>query len=156
MPLPAVCSGPGALCYANRSGQEYAIVPAPGRARPITPDGRVWPRAAEAQVLAWYNERGWWPLLDHVGDLDAMRAAIGVRAIALGTAARFVVTLERPAADATLTFRLPSPMKGLFLDPMTGRTIGSVAFDGTANELFSVPVPAGHDILILDMSGVSN
>jgi hypothetical protein len=156
VPLPAACSGPGRLCYANRAGDGYAIVAAPGRARPVAPDGRVWPRAAEAQLLTWYNERGWWPLLAHVGDLEAMRAAIGVRAITLGTAARFVVTLERPTPDATLTFRLPSPMNGLFLDPMTGRTIASVAFDGTANELFSVPVPAGHDILILDMSGVSN
>ncbi len=156
VPLPSFCSGPDALCYANRAGAAYAIVPAPGRRRPVTPDGRVWPRSAEPRVLAWYNERHWWPLLDHVGELDEMRAAINVRATTMGTAARFVVTLERPASDATLSFRLPAPMRGEFLDPTTGERAGTVRFDGPAGDMFVASVPAGHDILILDMTGVSN
>lgn len=156
MPLPAFCSGPGALCYANRAGENYSIVAAPGRRRAVAPDGRVWPRSAEAHVRAWYNERHWWPLLDHVGDLEELRAAIGVRATTMGTAARFLVTLERPAPDATLTFRLPKPTRGEFLDPTTGASVGAVRFDGPADELFSTPVPTGHDVLILEMTGVSN
>jgi hypothetical protein len=156
VPLPAFCSGPDALCYANRTGAAYSIVPAPGRRRPVTPDGRVWPRSAEARVLAWYNERNWWPLLDHVGELDEMRAALNVRATPMGTAARFVVTLERPANDATLSFRLPAPMRGEFLDPITGQLVGAVRFDGPAGEMFATPVPPGHDVLILEMTGVPN
>lgn len=156
VPLPAFCSGPGALCYANRRGATYSIVPAPGRPRPITPDGRVWPRTAEAHVLAWYNERDWWPLLDHVGQLEELRAALNVRATTMGTAARFVITLERPEPDATLSFRLPGRMHGEFLDPTTGAAVGTVRFDGPAGEMFSTGVPSGHDILILDMTGVPN
>jgi len=156
VPLPSFCSGAGALCYANRSDASYSIVAAPGRPRPVTPDGRVWPRAAEPRVLAWYGERNWWPLLDHVGSLDELRAAINVRATTMGTATRFVVTLERPASDATLSFRLPAPMHGEFLDPTTGETVGTVRFDGPAGDMFSIGLPQGHDILILDMTGVPN
>jgi hypothetical protein len=155
-PLPTFCSDAGAVCYANRTGVTYSFVRAPGRRRPLTPDGRVWPRSTETQVRTWYNERHWWPLLEHVGDLEALRAAINVRATTMGTAARFVITLERPAPDATLTFRLPGPTRGEFLDPATGASVGAVRFDGPADELFSTPVPTGHDVLILEMTGVSN
>jgi hypothetical protein len=153
VPLPPVCDGPGTLCYANRAGAAYAIVKAPGRPRPVAADGRVWPRAAEAQVLTWYNQRGWWPLLAHVNDLDALRAAFAVRATTMGSAERFVVVLEQPAADAALSFRVPLPMTGQFLDPLNGTAVSDVRLDG-GDRLVSAAIPAGHDILILDMTGV--
>jgi hypothetical protein len=83
--------------------------------------------------------------------LDVLRTSSGVGVAAIGSASRFVLFLVPTRADATLTFRLPGPMTGEFLDPRSGRGVDAVRFDGPAGDLWTIAVPPDHDMLMLDM-----
>ncbi len=147
-PLPAWCRG---LCYANRAGSDYTFTPAVGRTTNILRNPMTWPRDVETQAREWFATRDWPSLAPLPRGLDALRTSFGVGVAAIGSASRFVLFLIPTQPDAALTFRLPAPMTGEFLDPRSGRGVDAVRFDGPAGDLWSIGVPPDHDMLILDM-----
>jgi hypothetical protein len=147
-PVPAWCRG---RCYANRAGDTYTFTPATGRTI-VVRSPMTWPADAEPRAREWFATRGWTTLtpLPPYG-LDVLRTSSGVGVAAIGSASRFVLFLVPTRADATLTFRLPGPMTGEFLDPRSGRGVDAVRFDGPAGDLWTIAVPPDHDMLMLDM-----
>lgn len=150
-PVPAPCQMPGTVCYANRRGEQYDFVVAPGReVVPRRESGLAWPREAEPHVRRVYLEAGWAALADGgSAAFDVVRGQHNVRVGAVGTNGRFLLVLRPYGPDASVHFRPQSSSRGRMIDAATGAVLADLSFDGVAGDLWVVPVPAAQNGLIL-------
>jgi hypothetical protein len=152
--VPGGCLPWGALCYANRHGQEYTFVRLLQRYTDFTLDAnRVWPATAEDAVGRLLDEFKWWEMEVMPEGAGAMlRAAFDARGVyVLQSPNCLFVYMARTAAGARLTLRLPAPMRGRFLDLDAGQVIERVRVEGggTTPAVLVVPGPASHLVLVL-------
>ena len=153
-PIPALCRGPEAVCYANRLGNEYAFVRAPGREDPPlhAPDA-AWPTDAEPHVRALFDAWEWWDLTTRPASVVTVRSVQNVRAATFGTDERFLVVLRPGGAGASLMLRPQyEQMSGRLVDAQTGASVRDLAFAGPAGEAWTIDLPADHAFLILALT----
>jgi hypothetical protein len=153
-PLPTRCAVPGTICYANRRGTDYDFVVAPGRkVFPQSIDAAAWPAAAEPHVRRAYLEGEWARLAQqHDGRVHALRSQHGVRVASFGDDRRFLLVLRRTTESAALHFRSAAPLAGTMIDASSGEHLAALTYDGSAEDLWTVPVPASRaDLIIVTM-----
>ena len=152
-PLPAHCQIPNALCYANRRGDDYTFVRAPGRdSGPSRVPEATWPRAGESVVRRIYADWGWAAMVDAgPAAIEIWRANHNVRVAPYGNDDRFLMVLRPQGADAVLRFRPAASMTGEIVDVVTG-TATPLRFDGAPGDLWNVPLPPAANPLILTMT----
>jgi hypothetical protein len=132
--VPPVCSRPGALCYANRTGTHYEFVTVPPRLYQVfTLRNDTWPPGAERFVsglLAGEEWRGARQVrAGHAGTM--LRAAHLVRGThVLQAPDRLFVCAISSRDGAVLDVRIPSPMRGVVLDLVTGTPLREVELYG--------------------------
>lgn len=149
-PLPAMCREQDVMCYANRRGDDYTFVRAPGReAAPERLASGVWPAGSEAAVERVYRTVGWSRMLEAPTSIVALRAHHGLRFSAFGTDERFFLVLLPAAPDAVLRFRSSHALDGEIVDAMTGDVLSRPHFTGPATDLWDVPVPSGQAGVVL-------
>ena len=119
----------------------------------VGPDRLHWIREAAASgrnyglaELPWSELR----VVAGPGDCSYLRGYEAGYAFGLQSAERFVAYLEHTAVGSHLRLRLPARMTGRFLDALTGRERGRVAFPtATAGQTpVRVAVPAGRRIVV--------
>jgi hypothetical protein len=158
VPLPAECTGPGVMCYANRTGDargyDFVPLPPPTFSRYKYQRQRVWSLAGERSMGAVLHGLEWWRLSIRPYETRALRAADRVAdAHALeGEGVVFIYVLAAEAG-ASVTLRLPGPMTGEFLDGETGAYLEPVSYEGEPNALWRVPVPGPRDSVALTLRG---
>jgi hypothetical protein len=153
----ARCAKPESACYANagRSGYGFAPVRFPS-GLDFAANLRAWPLddAFARHLRAALDEIGVEGLAPAAsGDSGTMlRAAHRVAwTYTLQAADRVFVYVDEPAADAVLTFRLPAPMAGAFMDLDTGERLVGVVRAGEPWAVWDVKVPPGRRHLALAM-----
>jgi hypothetical protein len=160
-PVPASCQAPGVVCYANRRGDAYDFVVAPGRevAPRRLPDA-AWPLHAESHVRKVYLDAQWASLVDHASrGFDVLRAQHDVRVVAFGDNTQFLLVLRPTAPAGVLHFRPEAPLRGRMIDASTGGTIADLSFDGVPGDLWTVDVPASQSgliVLTMQQAGVTS
>ena len=72
----------------------------------------------------------------------------------LQASGRFVAYVEDTRRDAHLRLRLPVPMRGRFIDALTGRDLGAAAANAvaTTDAPWRLRLPAGHRAVVLDLA----
>lgn len=153
-PLPAACAARDRLCFANRSGDGYAFVIAPGRdGPPIHHPGAAWSPTSEAHVRAFFERWGWWQLSREPATVSALRATHGVAAAVFGTDARFMVVLRPTTPEAVVRLRPgTSRLSGVLVDAETGVTIDRPSFSGSPGDLWNLPMPTDRRLLLLALT----
>jgi hypothetical protein len=149
-PVPAQCQETGVLCYANRDGDTYTFRLAPGRPtsqRRAAVD--TWPRAAEPHVRRAYLDAQWAAMTQDPNGLDVLRSYHNVRVAPFGDNNAFLLVLRPAGPDAALHFRTAAPLRGTMIDASTGDVLARLAFDGSPDDVKSVPVPSVSDALVL-------
>jgi hypothetical protein len=124
-PLPAHCAEPGALCYANRSGDSFSFAPAPPQASfYFFRDERWYWRARPGEETIRVLGRMPWEDLRRVDEADPVnyvRDKWRVGSLEVRQSDRaLAVWLDKPRLEARLTLRLPRRMTGLVVAPGTG------------------------------------
>ena len=150
--VPAECRMPGALCYANAAGSGYSFRPTADVLDRFKFDPtRAWRRSMEPVVRRVMDDVGWQSLVtkdDASGSPIRQRVAID-SAYTLEGADRILIVIVGTQDGARLALRLARKMSGTFIDPETGARSPAPAFDGQPDELWHLPVPAGHSALLL-------
>jgi hypothetical protein len=152
-PIPDRCLAAGAICYANRDGAGYDFADAPGRwlAAPRLKREWTWPKAAEARVRAQYDAWQWADLSFDPDVVGVLRQAVGADVSVVGRPDRFILIFQNIEPDALVRLRPVARMTGTFLDPVTGVAVQPVHLDGPTEDLQTVTVPGGHDLLLLGL-----
>lgn len=153
-PLPGDCRAPDVMCYANRNGDTYDFVRAPGReSEPGRMPEALWPRGSEETVRRIYAASGWPAMADQPTRIVALRAQLGVRIAAFGTDEKFLLVLRQDAAGAVLRFRSTHELTGEIVDVVNGQVLSQPHFAGPADQLWELPVPVSQSgVVILTMN----
>jgi hypothetical protein len=152
-PIPDRCLDAGAICYANRDGAGYDFAVAPGRwlEAPRLRREWTWPKGAEARVREQYDAWRWADLSFDPDVVGVLRQAVGADVSVVGRPDRFILTFQNIESNALVRLRPLAPVTGAFFDPKTGAVVQPVHLDGPTEDLQTVTVPAGHDLLLLAM-----
>jgi hypothetical protein len=111
----------------------------------------VWPDEAEDTVRAIFDRMAWRDLRPDGPGSDNLRAVVGVSAWVLSATDRMLVVLHDPGNGAVLRFRTPTPVSGQLIAPRSGDVVREIADEGGDGQLWEVPLPAEHDIMILTL-----
>jgi len=149
-PVPPQCQVTGVLCYANRDGDTYTFKLAPGRPTPMRRAAvDVWPRSAEPHVRRAYLDAQWTTMGQDPSGLDVLRSYHNVHVAPFGDNEAFLLVLRPAGPDAALHFRSAAPWRGNMIDASSGDVLARLAFDGSPDEIRTVPVPSSTDALVL-------
>jgi len=152
-PLPPECAAAGTLCYANRDGSRYRFARAPGSAIQLTgfqfAADSVWPAGSDAHVRDLLVQAGWPALTPRPSGESAVRLAQGLRVTELSGTDRLVFVIRDVRPGARMVLRLPSTMRGILADGMTGEIADRISYQGPPLELWPVAVPARSRLLLL-------
>lgn len=150
-PVPDICLAPGTLCYANRNGADYTFKRAPGREVVVTHnDAAAWPPAAEPHVRQLFLDAGWPDLVTRPASaLTIVRAAHDVRLASFGDDTRVLFVVRRTGSSPFLQIRSAQAMRGQMVDASTGQELSALTFDGSADDVWTVPVPQSTSDLVL-------
>ncbi len=142
-PVPAFCLTPETLCYANRRGGNYTFTRAPGRKVAFThDDADAWPVATEPHVRQVFLDADWPALVTRPASaLTILRAAHNLRVAGFGDDARALFVVRTAGPEPFLQIRSARAMRGQLIDASTGHALASLAFDGSADDVWTVPVP---------------
>jgi hypothetical protein len=147
-PVPAECQRAGVLCYSNRTGGGYEFVPVRDAATFAARVRRdtVWPDDVVGHVRQLYEAWNWRNM--RAGSFNVVRAVENVSIESLGSNERFILVLRNPRAGAVVRLRPTSPLDGILVDALSGRTIRSVHYNGEPG-MMTVDLPYDSQILLL-------
>jgi hypothetical protein len=148
--VPLHCLVPDAICYANRVGNAYRFVRAPGReTAPTVNVPGAWPKAAEVHVRRVFDYWGWWDLSTSESNVTIIREVANARAMTVGDNNRFVSVVRPRRAGATIRLRPQGVMTGELVDAATGEILQALRFTGAPGELWTIEIPADRPSQIL-------
>lgn len=150
---PQECRQPGLPCYANREGDRYHFVRAPGRPLPSAwihySAAAAWPVGAEPVVRQVFRDWRWWESRVRGPRDGAIRGAANIeRAWDWEGPSRHLVVIVRPGTGAVLSLRIEQAVGGLLIDASTGQVLQEVTHPG-GPQMWDVAIPGGHEILLL-------
>ena len=156
---PASCLTADSRCYANRSGNGYRFVTAPGETGYAPRYGPTWNWTATSSIAVRRSlpEVTWDALqIGHFTDPTPMvRRFNGIDWVyMLRSDRQFLVYLSHPATNAVLRVETAAPMHGRIVDLETGETL-QVEASAARFLTIQVPGPRRDAVLILTSDGKS-
>jgi hypothetical protein len=151
--MPSRCISPLTFCYANRVGQGYSFVVAPGRYDPHKLRLRpAWPVQSEAYVKTVFSELDWRTLTFATSSPEVIR---GIRQVGRVwtwlSPDRVLMVLEATGADPSITLRLNLPMTGRLLDVTSQRTVRELDTQGAMGPDWVILLPPTTSTLLLTL-----
>ncbi len=154
-PVPARCTAPGALCYANLESNgvySFVAVPRPADYSFETRYTWVWTEENAAVVERILTRVPHWQTLRLVprgADGAILRDARQVAwTYGLESGDEMVVFLRQARDGATVTLQPTRPMDGVFIDAESGADLQSTHLEPGRERLIVLPVPTGRAVAL--------